>query len=304
MTCREIDQNEAAAENWVVERHEPESKPFPMLAEMFIEPGTVRDWDALHQFHYKAAGATMGPKYYRVVCGDMLAGVVVMVYPRGLLKDRHKAFPNMKPGSGDTKISNVYRYKWINKTFGLNARTVNDTLFRGIGVGYRMLNLAARMHGREYCEIQSSMSKFNSFAHRAGFRFVKPTPSALHDEAIGVYARWFEGNPVDQIALMRELEAMHPAVREKAIAALREFYWHNSSIEQTGRFGRENREPGGGRVARMGARDLIRNINQLAFSMPLYGVYKNPDFGRELPSRLPLLAFDQQGVNEPLKLNF
>lgn len=285
--------------DWVVERHAPARGAFPMLAEMFIEPGTVADWDVLHQFHYKSEGQVMGARYYRVMCADALAGVVVMCYPRGLLKDRHKAFPNVKPGSGDTKLTNTFRYKWLNKTFALNARTVNDTLYRGIGLGYRMLNLAARLDGRPYCEIQSSMSKFNEFAHRAGFRFVKPTPSKFDEPARATYARWFDANPVDQVAVLEELGAMHSAVRERALRDLRAFYYKHSSLEKTG----NNRDKGTSRVDAMSPKDLVRNINQLAFSTPLYGVYQNPDHGRALPARLPLLAFDRQGVHEPLILD-
>ena len=38
--------------------------------------------------------------------------------------------------------------------------------------GYRMMNLASRMEGSPFTEIQSSMSKFNHFGQKAGFRFV------------------------------------------------------------------------------------------------------------------------------------
>lgn len=286
---------------WSVTRHQHDSRAaFPMLREMFIEPGTVDDWNVLHDFHYKSEGKVMGARYYRVSCGDRLAGVVVMCYPRGLLKDRHKAFPNVKPDGRDTKITNTFRYKWLNKQFGLNARTVNDTLFRGIGLGYRMLNLAARMDGREFCEIQSSMSKFNEFAHRAGFRFVKPEPSRLHEPTRAVYAKWFDSNPVDQVAILAELRAMHPAIQARALADLKAHYFKSSSLEKTG----NNRDKGTSRVDAMTAKELIKNLNQLAFSTPLYGVYKNPDYGRTLPARIPLIAFDQQPVTAPLVLEF
>ncbi|EOV6637503.1 hypothetical protein ACOQ1I_005060, partial [Escherichia coli] len=35
---------------------------------------------------------------------------------------------------------------------------------------------------------------------------------------------------------------------------------------------------------------------------PLYGVYRNPDFGRRLPDTLPLLAFDKQPLDKPLEI--
>lgn len=277
----------------------PDARPaFPMLADMMIEPGTSADWEQLHEFHYKSEGRVAGARYYRVTLGERLVGVAVMCYPRGLLRDRHKAFPAIKPGGGDTKLTNTYRYKYLNSAFSLNARTVNDTLFRGVGIGYRMLNLAARLDGRKWCEIQSSMSKFNQFAHRAGFRFVTPEPSKHRDGAIAVYRRWFDSNPSDQVSLLEELEAMSGVIRESAMKDLRTFYYKNSALEKTGK----NRDNGTSRVDAMPAKELIKNLNQMAFATPLYGVYRNPDHLIELPKRLPLVAFDWQGTDEPLKL--
>lgn len=264
---------------------------------MYIERGTKEDWDVLHEFHYKSEGQAMGARYYRVMLGKMLVGVCVMCYPRGLLKDRHKMWPAIKPDGDDNKITNTYRYKWLNANVSLNARTVNDPLFRGIGLGYRMLNLASRMDGRKWCEIQSSMSKFNGFAHKAGYQFVASSPSKFYDKGMEFYGKWFESNPVDQVALLAELDSMSPAVRERTLKEMRAFYWKHSALEKTG----NNRNKGTSRVDAMEGKELIKNINQLAFSSPLFGSYRNPDAGRIIPERLPLIAFDEQGVNEPLK---
>lgn len=282
---------------WKVTRQEV-APAFPMLADMHMERGTPDDWKALQQLHYKSEGRIAGPRFYKCVLGRRLIGVVVMTYPRGMLRDRHRAMPKMRPEPGhDTHITNVFRFKWLNKEFGLNARTVNDTLFRGVGVGYRMLNLAARMDGRKFCEIQSSMSKFNQFAHKAGFRFVKPETKKLAEPAIRLYARWFDSKPSDWLALLEELDAMPERYRERVLRDLREFYHANSAIEQTGR---NMREQGVNHVEQMPARTLMKNLNQLVFSSPLYGIYTNPDFGIQLPERIPLVAFDWQATDQPL----
>jgi ABC-type ATPase with predicted acetyltransferase domain len=285
---------------WQISRV-PNARPlFPMLGEMWMERGSREDWDALAQLHYKAEGRIAGPRFYRCMVGTHLVGVAVMTYPRGMLRDRHRAMPGMRPEPGhDTHITNVYRFKWLNKEFGLNARTVNDTLFRGVGVGYRMLNLAARMDGRKFCEIQSSMSKFNQFAHKAGFRFIRPEPKKLQEPALRLYARWFDSKPSDWLAMLEELEAMPAGYRERVLRDLREFYHANSALEQTGR---NMREQGVAHVEQMPARTLLKNLNQLVFSSPLYGIYKNPDFGRLLPDRIPLTAFDWQRPDEALCL--
>ncbi|WEU67469.1 hypothetical protein [Xanthomonas phage JGB6] len=139
--------SETSQSEWVVQRNPKLDTKFTLLENMWIERGTKEDWDVLHEFHYKSEGGAMGARYYRVMMGNTLVGVCVMCYPRGLLKDRHKMWLNIKPDGDDNKITNTFRYKWLNANVGLNARTVNDPLFRGIGVGYRMLNLAARMDG-------------------------------------------------------------------------------------------------------------------------------------------------------------
>ena len=282
---------------WGMTRDEQARPAFPMLADMVIEPGTAADWEQLHEFHYKSEGRVAGARYYRVVLGKRLVGVAVMCYPRGLLRDRHKAFPDIKPG-GDTKLTNTYRYKYLNAAFSLNARTVNDTLFRGVGVGYRLLNLASRMDGRKWTEIQSSMSRFNQFAHRAGFRFVTAEPPKHKDAAVALYRRWFDSDPADQVSLLEELEAMSDVITERVLGELRAFYYKHSALEKTGK----NRDNGTSRVDAMAPRELIKNLNQMAFATPLYGVYRNPDCGRELPRQLPLVAFDWQAPDEPLKL--
>lgn len=284
---------------WAVTRCEPQAGIFPMLAAMHIERGSKDDWEALHEFHYKSDGSSGGGRFYRIMFGERLAGVAMFRYPRGLLRDRHRLFPDLGPEPGrDTHLTNVYRFKYLNQRFTLNARTVCDPLFRGIGLGYRLLNLASRMEGREYCEIQSSMSRFNEFAHRAGYRFVTPSKHGSHDEIVALYARWFDSNPIDQITVVEEFERMKPAIQTKVLAEMKRTYWKNSALSQTGK----NLRKGMATVEHLTIKEVVKGLNQLAFASPLYGVYKNPDFGRELPARLPILAFDWQGVNEPLNL--
>lgn len=283
---------------WKIDRSTPDlTKPFPMLSEMFIERGDKEDWEILHGLHYKSDGALMGPRFYKVTTESSLVGVCVMTYPRGLLKGRHLAFPKIKPGSGETKLTNTYRYKLLNKEFGLNARTVNDTMFRGVGVGYRMLNLAARMDGRRYCEIQSSMSRFNMFAHRAGFKFVTISEAESAQEARALYACWFETNCADIVGLREEFESMPEWKSAAALKDLKDFYYRHSAQEKTGK----NRFKGTERVDAMQPVEVFKNLNQLCFATPQYGVYKNPDYERELPERIPLIAFDWQSPSEPLR---
>lgn len=271
---------------------------FSLLKDMRIELGTHEDWDQLHDFHYKTETSTFGPTYYRVMLRDQLIGVCVMSYPKLLLEPRHRMFPKLKPAA-DSKLTNTFRAKYVNDTFAINSRSVVDTLFRGVGVSYRMLNLAARMHPRKILEIQSAMSKFNPFAMKAGFSFAKTKLPPAYGKGIAIFKRHFVAHPFDTEALLEELGTMRPAIYRKAIGELREFYYKNSALEKTGR----NLGRGLDAMSEYSDRELIKNIQGLVFASPLYGAYVNPDFGRELPESIPLTAFDNQLPNEPLRLD-
>lgn len=272
-----------------------------LLHQMFVEPGTKEDWDQLHDLHYKSEGSPTGPKYWRCVLDNgystELVGVVILSNPKLILGPRHRAFPKLKPGR-DTKITNVYRAKFINRHFYVNSRTVVDTLYRSTGCSYRMLNIAARMSGRKYIEIQSSMSRFNPFAQRAGFQFVRPATSDLYGKGLMFMGRFFDSHPSDIEEIIRELEEMSEHHRNKVIAEIKAFYYKHSALEKTG----QNLNRGTDRVDAMPVRRVLKQLNQLVFAQPIYGVYTNPDAGRELPQRIALSAFDNQPYTDPLVL--
>ena len=268
---------------------------FPLLREMIFETGTKDDWEELHELHYKSTNGTSG-RYYRVTLHGQLIGVCVMTSPRGLLAPRHELFPHLKPGPGETKITNTYRYKWLNENTCLNSRTVVDTMFRGVGVAYRMLNLAARVEGKRFCEIQSSMSRFNLFAQKAGFKFAKARPAPCYKEGLNFFRLNFRSNPIDYVALCEEFNSLPERHREVLLRKTREFYYKHSALEKTGK----NRDKGMARVNSMSFPEVLKNLQQLVFAMPLYGVYENPDAGRVLPKRMPLIWFDRQPTNAPL----
>ncbi|MEI7000486.1 hypothetical protein ACOQJ6_34100, partial [Klebsiella pneumoniae] len=86
---------------------------------------------------------------------------------------RHRMFPKLKPTT-NTTVANQYWGRYVNNNFAVISRSVVDTQYRGVGVSYRMINLVSRMHDRPIIEIQSSMSKYNPFAMKAGFCFIRP----------------------------------------------------------------------------------------------------------------------------------
>lgn len=277
---------------------------FPLLEEMWVERGDRADWDLLSGLHYKMNSTPVGAKYWRCRFRGETIGVVVFGMSRPLLKERHAIFPRLSPGQ-DTQITNIHRYAYINDHFRVIGRLVVDTMFRSAGVAYRFANLASRQTGFTYLEIQSSMSKYNMFAQRAGFSFVRPIRSIHYDKGLAFMRRWFSAHPADQEALMEEFAAMSPAMKKKVEHELKAFYFQHSPLEKTG----SRRHYAERVVDNWGVRRTIAKIQGLCFASPLYGLYKNPDgcarlgekvWGGDLPTRLPLLAFDLQAPSEKL----
>jgi hypothetical protein len=279
----------------IVTRSDNARARFALADDMWVERGTKADWELLHDLHYKAEGLPLGPRFWRLDLHGETIGVLVTGNPKGMLRERHMVFPKLKPGGKETKMTNTNRFNFINGNFRVVSRFVVDTMYRGIGAGYRMMNLVSRIEGNTFMEIQSSMSKFNIFGQKAGFNFVAPTNANKYEAGLKFFRKNFAANPQDFEAIVAEIEGS-PA-RETLIEGAREFYMRNSALENTG----AAREKAEGRVAAMTARDLVKGIQQIALASPMYGIWQCPDKKGTVPERLPLLAFDCQGAREPLK---
>ena len=282
----------------VVTRENAPKPVFSLMGEMFVERGTKADWDLLHDLHYKAENLPIGPRFWRLSLRGQTVGVLVTGNPKGLLRERHMAFPNIKPKGGDTKRQNTERYMWINQNIRVISRFVVDTMYRGIGAGYRMMNLVSRMEGVRIVEIQSAMSKYNQFGQKAGFTFIKPMHASKFEQGLKFFRSHFAASPQDYEALLEELRSKPVYEQEDLLHACKEFYYRHSALEKTG----ANREKGAERVAAMTDKAVIKAIQQITLASPMYGYYLNPDFKRAVPSRLPMTAYDWQKPNEPLNI--
>lgn len=282
-----------------VKREIAPQQRFSLMDEMFVERGDTDDWWLLHDLHYKAEKLPIGPHFWRLRLQNRTIGVLVTAVPKGMVRERHIVFPNLKPGSGETKLTNTNRYHYINRNFRVVSRFVIDTQFRGIGAGYRMMNLVSRMSGQQFMEIQSSMSKFNVFGQKAGFRFLPPMNANNYDKVMKFLRLNFNASPQDYEAIMAEIAARTPEQQKETDRVLREWYFKNSALENTTRGGQQAER----RAETMTLRTLVRGIQQIGLASPLYGVWKNPDLGRtDIPAVLPLTAFDRQKPSERLIL--
>jgi len=289
----------ASSTETLITRENAPSARFSLLSDIVISRGEKADWDLLKHLHYKESSLPMGPVFWKASLNGETIGVLVTSPPKGMLRERHMAFPNIAPKGGDTRIVNQQRYRWINANIRVISRFVIDTMYRGIGAGYRMMNLVSRMEGMTYMEIQSSMSKFNFFGQRAGFRFVKPLNANMYDKGLKFLRSHFEASPQDFEAIVMEIMSKTEAEQQMLLEACKEFYFRHSALENTGAV-RDRTEQ---RWASMTIRGAVKAIQQMCLASPMYGVYKNPDAGREIPKMLPLAAFDWQATNEPLRVD-
>lgn len=283
----------------------PKHHMLSLLPEIYVERGDINDWNLLHELHYKAESLGIGPKIFRCVLHGKTIGVGVMTVPKMLLSGRNEVFKHLKPNTGgmDSRLINRHRAYWINDHACTNSRLVLDTMYRGAGIAYRMQNIMMRMTGCQVVEFQSSMSKFNPFAAKAGMRFTKPKRSANYDKGVAFFRRWFDSNPSDYTGIMLEIGKMSPAIKAKCEREMRDFYYACSALEKTGnaRFRGEDRRES------MEVGYLLKSLQQLTLASPLYGVYINPDASPEkgksqLPERVSIIAFDNQPTDAPLDL--
>lgn len=277
-----------------------------LLEHIFVEWGSKADWDALCELHYKGHTLAAGSRFMRCVLRepgqpDRLIGVMVFANPRPLDGGRNEVFPHLKPNVNgrDNRIINQTRLRWINKNMTWNNRTVLDTMYRSAGIAYRFKNIAYRMYCSRYSlkfvESRSSMGRFNPFSIKTGMKFVKPKTAAAFEPGIAFFAAHFKSPPHDVVAIHEELMSKDEAQRAFLERRLREFYYKWSSVEKSG----DKMDLGMTRVNGLPIDYVLKQIMQLVFSATVYWIWAAVD-QQKLPESMPVLAFDEQGPNEPL----
>jgi ABC-type ATPase with predicted acetyltransferase domain len=299
------------AETYIERRPRSTGQPLSILRNCYVEKGDLSDWKQLHELHYKSSNLGIGPRYMRLVLEDYakreIIGCMVFTVPKPLDSGRNEVFPHLKPNRNgkDNTLINKQRMMWLNRNLILSSRTVLDTMYRGAGLAYRFKNIGYRLMGYRFVESRSSMSRYNPFSLKAGMRFVSPKPAAALMDGLRFFQRHFKSAGYDYVGVRDELAAMPEHLRARVIDELRTFYYAHSSMEKSG----DNRLNGTSRVEQMELGYLLKQTQQLVFGSTVYAVWKNPDYDeaagkmRPLPARIPVLAFDLQRPDQPLRLD-
>ena len=284
---------------FIVERREvPKNHKISLLNRICVEYGSKEDWEEFHALHYKAEALGIWPRFYRISIDGQAIGCIVFTVPRMTLSGRNTLLKNIAPNRDgwDTTIMNKYRAKWLNSHSATLSRIVLDTTYRGAGIAYRAMNIAMRMTGYDFIEFQSSMSRVNPFAQKAGIIFARPKRNAAYEKGLKFFRRWFESIPTDYVGIFEEFKGLTDAEQTKCLEEMRQFYYTYSCMEKSG----DNRFKKRGRVDAMPTDKLIKSLQQLIFAYPMYGIYMNPDKGRVLPNKIPITKFDVTKINEKL----
>ena len=287
--------------DFIIKRAERTANPrFSLLDRIYVEKGTREDWEEFHALHYKAEQLGIWPRIYRVGIDGEAIGCIVFTVPRMTLSGRNALLKHIAPNKNgwDTTIMNKYRAKWLNAHSATLSRIVLDTMYRGVGVAYRAMNVAMRMTGYDFIEFQSSMSRVNPFAQKAGVVFAKPKRNAAYEKGLVFFRRWFESIPTDYVSIYEEFKRLSHAEQVRCLEEMRTFYYSYSCMEKSG----DNRLKKRSRVDSMTTDKLIKSLQQLVFAYPVYGIYLNPDKGRQLPERIPIGIFDKTPLNQPMDI--
>ena len=287
-------------DEYLIERREYGKPRFSLLDRIYIEKGSREDWEEFHALHYKAEALGIWPRIYRIGLDGQSIGCMVFTVPRMTLSGRNTLLKHIAPNQEglDTTIMNKYRAKWLNAHSATLSRIVLDTMYRGVGIAYRAMNIGMRMTGYDFLEFQSSMSRVNPFAQKAGVVFAKPKRNRAFEKGLMFFRRWFDSIPTDYVSIFEEFKSLTEPEQRLCLEEMRQLYYTYSCMEKSG----DNRFNKRGRVDAMPIPKLIKGLQQLVFAFPVYGIYLNPDKGRELPERIPIAMYDHTSVQAPLDI--
>ncbi len=135
-----------------------------LLDRVKIEKGSIKDWQALEEFHYRS-GKPFGVKHvFKAVIDNTIAGVIVYSIPPLSCKGRNIA------------LGRIIDVDEINRDFITISRVVILPKFRGIGLATLLVKSTMPLVGKKYVESVAVMGKYNPFLVKAGMQEIVYEP--------------------------------------------------------------------------------------------------------------------------------
>lgn len=144
----------------VTYRRKKTSGECSLVKQMYVEEGSMKDWNALSGFHYRSHRVPAPRKIFCLKRGwEELCGVVVYSYPASTSFGRKLVFQAGSMQELNQKLSNI-------------SRVVVHPKYRTIGLGSKLIRETLGLAGTECVEMSAVMAKYNPFAEKAGMKKV------------------------------------------------------------------------------------------------------------------------------------
>lgn len=131
-------------------------------AELRLEEGTLRDWDAFAHWHYRSHHVAFVRRVVVLKHKDEAIGIVVFTAPAASLTLRSRYFGLHDPRSRTALYA-------LNEQLWLLARVVLHPTYRGAGLAANFIRQACQTCPVPWIETLSAMGHANPFFERAGF---------------------------------------------------------------------------------------------------------------------------------------
>ena len=149
-------------------RHRPhaQANECSLTRQMRVEQGTLHDYKALSQFHYRAGHCPPPRKIFVLKRGSELCGVVVYSFPSPMCFGRSQVWKGT--------IAELQR------EISAISRVVVHPKYRSIGLGAKLVGDTLAHAGTRCVEAVAVMARYNPFFERAGMRRIAESKPSVH----------------------------------------------------------------------------------------------------------------------------
>jgi ABC-type ATPase with predicted acetyltransferase domain len=149
-------------------RYHPKAKArqCSLTRQMRIEQGTLQDYKALSQFHYRTGHCPPPRKIFTLKRRSELCGVVVYGYPAPMCFGRSQVWKG--------SITE------LQQQISAISRVVIHPKYRSIGLGAKLIRETLARAGTRCVEAVAVMARYNPFFERAGMRRIAESKPSVH----------------------------------------------------------------------------------------------------------------------------
>lgn len=159
-----------------------------LMKEIKIEPGTLKDYHALAQFHYLAGRPAAVKHVFTAQHKGTAVGVIVYTCPSLRSAPRNRAFSEYR---GTNLKENARK---VNAEIVRIARVIIHPKYRSIGLGYRLVRESMESLPYRIIETYAVMARYNPFFEKAGMTKVEVHKTS---KEVAVVAAFLEDHGFD-----------------------------------------------------------------------------------------------------------